>query len=160
MDGIFFDEIATGFDSTYFSNLQSAVSLAHSSSLPKVIFNPGQIPDSRYYSLADYVIAYEGPLSSATNAYDRSKIAALSAAQRANSSVVIHTYTGTEADQKALVSDLVGLGVGSVDVTTLVGTTASDNPYGGYSALWTQFVSDFVAAVGGKTRMSKREFRG
>lgn len=152
MDGIFFDEIATGYDATYFSNLQAAVNLAHSSSLSKIIFNPGQVPDSRYYELADYVIAYEGPLSSATNAYDRSKIAALSAGLRANSSVVIHTYTGTESEQNALVGDLVGLGVGSLDITTLVGTSASDNPYGGYSALWTQFVSEFGAAVAGKTR--------
>ena len=137
LDGIFFDEAPTVYSDSIYTNFQTATKLARSSNLPKVIFNPGAIADTKYFALADYIIMFEGAYSN----FDASKISALSQATRANSSVIIYDYTGAEADHGTLVDKLVDMGVGSLDITTA-------NNYKDWSALWAAFTQQVSDAVG------------
>ncbi|TVY48214.1 Spherulin [Lachnellula occidentalis] len=139
LDGIFFDETPNAYDASIYTNFQTATNLARSSKLSKVIFNPGTIADAEYFALADYIIMFEGAYAD----FDASKIAALSQAVRANSSVVIYGSTLTEADQKTFVSQLVDMGLGSFDITTT-------DSYATWSALWAAFTQQFSSAVGVK----------
>lgn len=82
---------------------------------------------------------YEGAYAN----FDAGAIGALAQAVRANSSVVVYDYTLAEADQKTLVDQLVGMGLGSFDITT----TGS---YSEWSALWAAFTQQVSSAVGVK----------
>ncbi|TVY58976.1 Spherulin-4 [Lachnellula cervina] len=139
LDGIFFDEAPSAYDTSIYTNLQTATALARSSDLRRVIFNAGAVADTQYFALADYIIMYEGAYAN----FDAGAIGALAQAVRANSSVVVYDFTLAEADQKTFVDQLVGMGLGSFDITT----TGS---YSELSALWAAFTQQVSSAVGVK----------
>lgn len=126
------------YSDTSYSNLKTASNLARSSDLGKVVFNPGAIPDPRYFALADNVVVFEGAYS--VYATDLSAIAALSQATRSNSSVIIYDFSLAEADQEKFVNDLVAMDIGGLDITTL------DN-YNHWSALWDPLTEQVADAV-------------
>jgi len=94
----------------------------------KIIFNPGAIPDSRFYTLADTIVAFENSWT----AWSEQVLGWIGAEWYNKTAVVVHDFNGTVADQEAFADELKGDGLGSLFIST-------QSNYNETSALWTQF---------------------
>lgn len=137
MDGIFFDE-APDKHSTAAYHYMSQVAIAASRSLGYVAFNPGVKPDSRYFDLANNICVWENAYSK----YSSSAWSSLTLAQRAKSSILIHTFNSNASKQKSIVSAIETSGVAGLYITTV---SLGANPWGSFSSLWGAFVTAIAA---------------
>ena len=100
-----------------------------------IVFNPGTIVAAEWYSLADYIIAFEDTYT----AYSSAVINSIAPAQRAQSMFLIYGFSGTASAQQTLVDGIIAAGIGGLEVTTVAG-------YVGWSSLWQQFCSVMAIA--------------
>lgn len=137
MDGIFFDEAPAkyttiaGGTGPYMTN---ASSFARSNGFNFITFNPGTLPDTRFFALADNIIVFENAFSQWTSSVQRQLKSALSTSQLAKSVVMIYSYTGKAVDQYTITQAVTGMKMSAVFVT-------SQNGYTVPSTLWGIFVS-------------------
>jgi hypothetical protein len=133
MDGIFFDEAPAQYSTSSY-NYMSQISNTARNSLSYVAFNPGTMPDSRYFDLADNICVWEDAYSH----YSSNAWSPLSQAQRKKSSILIHTFTANANTQKSLVNTIESSGVAGLYITTV---RLAKNPWGSFSSLWSAFVT-------------------
>jgi hypothetical protein len=139
MDGIFFDEAPQAYstaDYAYMSSVTSYVRSAFPAGRNRVTFNPGVLPESRYFDLADTINVFEDYYSS----YSANTLSAIPAAERLKSTMIMHDFTGTQKQQAALVTSIAGSGISGLYITTSSG-------YSAFSRLWSQFVSSMAGTV-------------
>jgi Spherulation-specific family 4 len=100
-----------------------------------VVFNPETVVSSLWYSLPDYIVAFEDTYT----AYSSAVLDSIAAAQRPQSMFIMYGFSGTAAKQQALVDGIIGAGIGGLYVTTVPGYTA-------WSSLWAQFCNAMAIA--------------
>ncbi|PPQ84719.1 hypothetical protein CVT26_014496 [Gymnopilus dilepis] len=139
MDGIFFDEAVAEYNTTtaaYISEISVHARSKLGAGRQTVVLNPGEVVDTRFYQTGDLINVFENAFS----AFSLSSLEAdVPASVRANSTVMIYSFTGKAAKQTTTVDNLVDAGFGGVYVTTRPGYTA-------WSSLWAQFTSSLAAA--------------
>lgn len=129
--GIFFDEvtsIATNDTISYMSNITTFAKSSLGPGRQHVSFNPGVAVDPVFYDMADTINIFE-------NAWSEFNITAVSMLPwdvLANSTYVIHNFTGDEAMQADLVSNLTEANVSGLLITT-------QDSYNQISTLWPAF---------------------
>ncbi len=136
MSGIFFDEAVYDYNSTTIAYMTQITNFARSSlgtNNDSIVYNPGTVVPSQWYTLADYVVAFENSYS----AYSSAVINSIGAAQRVQSVFMVYGVTGGVAAQTSLVNAVAEGGVGGLFVTDQSGYTS-------FSGIWAQF----CAAVG------------
>lgn len=148
LDGIFYDEVAQQMTTsiyTYMANITCyAKETIHTSalnSIPMVYFNPGAIPDVRYYTLADYIAVFEDSFANYLVAAETLETS-MEGIPMARSAFIIHTLSSgwTQAQISSFVTTLgITDQIGSIFLTDVAGTA---NPYG-------QFSDDFATFVNG-----------
>lgn len=79
-----------------------------------VVFNPGTLPDTQYFALADDVAAYEGTAGDFA-------VVQVPEADRAKASVLLYDFQGTAAQLASNVTAIVQAGIQGVFVTTTSG---------------------------------------
>lgn len=102
----------------------------------RVWTNPGVPVDSRFYNAADIINAYENTFDYWTKHGGNTSIPA---AQRAQSTVMIHGFKGTDAQLKTAVDAVKKDGYASAIITT-------DSSYTSFGTMWPDFVQ-FVAVA-------------
>lgn len=117
--------------------MSELTAFAHSSSLEKIIFNPGRVANTQYYALADIIVAWEDVYSR----YSSSVLDTVPDEFLDKSAVLILEFTGSTTEQNAIVDDLKNKGVGGVYVST-------ENDYNAVSTVWKQFVKSVLAVTG------------
>jgi hypothetical protein len=133
MSGIFFDETTAIYNSdtlAYMSNITTYARSIFGPGNDTIVFNPGTIAPSQWYSLADYIVAYEDTYAD----YSSNVIMSIPATQRPQSLFIMYSFTGDATAQQTLVSSIVEAGIRGLFITTMPGYTA-------WSALMTQFCS-------------------
>lgn len=138
MDGIFFDEAVAEYNDTTAEYMNSITSYAKDllgTSRDTIVFNPGEQVTTEWYSIADYVVAFENSYSE----YSASVLSSVPSEVRAQSQFIIYSFTADQTSQTTLVDDLVAGDIGGIFVTTQPGYTA-------FSSLWAQFCSALGAA--------------
>ena len=139
MDGIFFDEAVAEYNTTtaaYISEISAHARSKLGAGWQTVVLNPGEVVDTRFYQTGDLINVFENAFS----AFSLSSLEVdVPASVRANSTVMIYSFTGKAAKQTTTVDNLVDAGFGGVYVTTQPGYTA-------WSSLWAQFISSLAAA--------------
>jgi hypothetical protein len=133
MSGVFFDEATATYNSDTFAYMSNITTYARSIFGPgndTIVFNPGTVVPSQFYSLADYIVAYEDTYAD----YSSSVITSIGAAQIPQSLFIMYSFTGDAAAQQSLVDSIVGAGIKGLFITTVPGYTA-------WSALMAQFCS-------------------
>lgn len=116
--------------------MSSIATAARSKIFSPIIFNPGVIPDSKYYALADQIVVWENNYK----IYNTSFLDLIPDVYRGNSSLIVHDFTGNQTDQAGLVKDVVSRGLGGLYVTTSGG-------YSTWSGSWSQFLLSFKQAL-------------
>lgn len=147
LDGIFFDEAIQQLTSaayTYMANITCyAKETIHTSalnSIPMVYFNPGAIPDVRYYTLADYISVFEDSFANYLIAAETLETS-MAGIPMARSAFLIHTLSSswTQAQISSFVSTLGNTDqIGSIFMTDIAGTA---NPYGAFADDFGTFVA-------------------
>jgi Spherulation-specific family 4 len=133
MSGIFFDETTAIYNSDTLAYMTNITEYARSVLGPgndTIVFNPGTIAPTQWYSLADHVVAYEDTYAD----YSSNVIASIPAALRPQSSFIMYSFTGDAPTQQTLIDSIVAAGVSGLFITTVPGYTA-------WSALMGQFCS-------------------
>lgn len=135
MDGIFFDEVPTAAANVaYMQKLTTYARGKFSSST--LVLNPGAVPAAQYYTLADYVAAFEGDASG----YNANTLGTVAAAKRAASAFIMYNYKGTQAAQTAVVKALSKGGLGALFIST-------QDDYNVWSSMWPAFCASMTAAL-------------
>ena len=133
MSGIFFDEAVAAYTPDAFAYMANITTYARTIFGPgndTIVFNPGTVVPSQWYSLADYIVAFEDSYA----AYSSAVIASISAAQIPQSLFILYGFTGDAVAQQTLIDSIVGAGIRGLYITTVSGYTA-------WSALFAQFCS-------------------
>jgi len=133
MSGVFFDEAVATYSPAAFAYMSNITNYARSIFGPgndTIVFNPGTVVPSQWYTLADYIVAYEDTYAD----YSSSVITSIAAAQIPQSLFILYSFTGDAAAQQTLVDSIIGAGINSLFITTVDGYTA-------WSALMPQFCS-------------------
>jgi hypothetical protein len=133
MSGIFFDEAVYEYNSTTFGYMTNITTFARSllgTGNDNIVFNPGEVVPSQWYSLADYIVAFENGFT----AYSTAIIGYISPSQRPQSLFIMYGFSGSQTTQQSLVDGIVAAGIGGLFVTT-------QQIYTAWSALWAQFCS-------------------
>lgn len=137
MDGIFFDEAPAKYTTTTGGTgpyMSTASSFARSNGFSSITFNPGTLPDTRFFGLADSIVVFENAFSQWTSSVQRQLKSALTSAQLAKSVVMMYSYTGKAVDQYTITQAVTGMKMSGVFVTNQNGYTVP-------STLWGIFVS-------------------
>lgn len=147
LDGIFFDEAiqqVTSTAYTYMANITChAKEVIQTSALnfnPMVYFNPGAIPDVRYYTLADYIAVFEDSFANYLIAAETLETS-MAGIPITRSAFIIHTLSSswTAAQMSSFVDTLADTDdIGSIFLTDNPGT---GNPYGSFAGDFATFVS-------------------
>lgn len=153
MDGIFFDEAPTSASTTLYTYMANVTCLARQSIVSTlkgnkamIYFNPGAVPETRYYALADFIAIFEDTY--ATYLSDASTFAPGTSLPMSMSAFFVHSMSSnwTQSQMTSFVNGLTnGDALGSVFLTS--NTNAAD-PYAAFGADWTTFVAA-VASVDG-----------
>jgi hypothetical protein len=133
MSGIFFDEVVSAYSADAFAYMANITTYARSIFGPgndTIVFNPGTVVPAQWYSLPDYIVAFEAPYAD----YSSNVITSIAAAQIPQSLFILYSYTGDAAEQQTLVESIIAAGINSLFITTVDGYTA-------WSALMAQFCS-------------------
>lgn len=134
MSGIFFDEAVATYNTTTLAYMTSITNFARSSlgaGNNAIVFNPGMVVVSGWYSLADYIVAFENSYA----AYSAAVIGWIPGSVRKQSMFIIYGFTGTATDQQNLVNGIVHTGgIGGLFIT-------DQTVYSAWSSLWAQFAS-------------------
>lgn len=139
MDGIFFDEAPSAYTKATANFMNTAASRARSVlknskvATPYVIFNPGTTPASAFYGLADNIVVFEDAWSQ----YKSTRLNTIPSAYRTKSTVIIHHFSGSTADESKFVTALRQAGYSGSFVTRQSG-------YEAVSSSWTAF-TQYVA---------------
>ncbi|KAF8079222.1 Spherulation-specific family 4 [Lyophyllum atratum] len=135
--GIYFDGTSASTGTQY----KTYVSHAKDKGFNFIILDPGDTPNSDFYSLADIVNTYEDRYSDF-----RTADLIISASAPASKQSVILSEAPQSGSYSAKISQLASVGVAAVYVTDL------SNDESGIPQQWSAFVND-VAAVGGVSCM-------
>jgi hypothetical protein len=138
MDGIFFDEAVAEYNATtaeYMNSITAFARNALGSGRDTIVFNPGEQVATEWYSIADYVVAFENSYS----AYSASVLSSVPSEVRAQSQFIVYSFTGDDSAQTTLIDDLVAGDIGAIFATDQPGYTA-------FSSLWAQFCSALGAS--------------
>ncbi|GAA5856815.1 hypothetical protein JCM8547_008857 [Rhodosporidiobolus lusitaniae] len=140
LDGIFFDEAITGFESGDDVSLYETYAESATSSLGEdsiVMFNPGTEAADAMYEAADYVVCYE-------SAYADFAAVTLptTAAQQAQCMIMLHTFPSDSSTLSSVVNELApsygGLWISDVDINV-------EDIYQNWGSNWDEFVADVAA---------------
>lgn len=129
--GIFFDEvtsIATNDTISYMSNITTFAKSSLGPGKAHVSFNPGVAVDPIFYDMADTINIFENTWSE----FNITAVGLLPWDVLANSTYVIHNFTGDEALQADLVSNLTESNVSGLLITT-------QDSYNEISTMWSAF---------------------
>jgi hypothetical protein len=138
ISGIFFDEAVYTYNATTLEYMANITTFARNLLGPgnnTIIFNPGEVVPSQWYSFADYIVAFENTFT----AYSSAIIEYISPPQRAQSLFIMYGFTGSQTTQQTLVDGIVTAGIGGLFVTT-------QQLYAAWSSLWSQFCSSMNSA--------------
>jgi hypothetical protein len=138
LDGILFDE-APPYDAsnfTYMSSLSNFTRTTMNVGFDKIIFNPGAVPDTHYYALADTIVAFENAYS----AYSDAVLGWIPEQYWNQTALLIYGFTGTEKDQRQLVVSLLEKGLAGMFIST-------EYVYNTTSRLWMQFCEDMLEGL-------------
>ena len=148
MDGIFYDETPTAATDVLYNYMNNVTcyaktTLTHDGSDPLIYFNPGTIPDIRYYGIADRMAVFEDTyptfLKNQQNFQTGTKLPMKKSAFLINS--LSSGWNQTQVN--SLVSSLVnGDQLGSLYLTS---NTDQSNPYGAFADDWTTFIAAIEA---------------
>jgi hypothetical protein len=133
MSGIFFDEAVYAYNTTtltYMTNITTFVRVLLGKGNDTIVFNPGEVVPSQWYSLPDYIVAFENDFTANFSAI----IEYISLPQRPQSLFITYGFTGSQTTQQKLVDGVVAAGIGGLFVTT-------QQVYTAWSTLWAQFCS-------------------
>ncbi|KAI9744745.1 MAG: hypothetical protein M1818_001670 [Claussenomyces sp. TS43310] len=139
MDGIFFDEAPSTYTKTKYTTMQTVTQYANTTVSPplkNIIYNPGVVPDSRYYALATTINAFEDYYSN----WSPSSYSTVPAQYRAQSTMLIHDFTDNLSQQNAVVQNVIAQG----GWQGLYINNQSD--YSDMSDLWASFCADMTSA--------------
>lgn len=134
MEGIFFDEAPTEYSKPTYDYMSAVTNHARSAlwaDKVHVIFNPGVNVDTRFYELADVVNSYENFYSEFVQ---KDCISQIPANVVRKSSIMVHHFTGSLADQKKIVDRANAAGIRGIFI--------SDEEYHSWSSLWSTFCAD------------------
>ena len=141
MDGFFFDEAPGDYNQINSDYMRTAFQYVKSLSdlgpgVQQVITNPGVLVDARFYRWADKINVFEDYFS----AYSPITLSKISASYRAQSTIMIHNFTGSLGDQKGIVRTLATQG-------GIAGVFISDGKdYDVASSVWNQFCCEMMSA--------------
>ena len=147
MDGIFFDDNPNS-DATSPYNYLTNITKYTRTKMGKsahISLNPGTYVSDKWYSIADSIVAFE---DSYKNFKDTSTGTVKTAAQKAKSVFIVHSFGGSVTDQQTLVNKIHKTG----SIAGSFVTSASN--YDSWSKNFAQYVKN-VASLQGKT--SKRD---
>ena len=137
MDGIFFDEAPSAFNtqtSTYMSTVASQARTALGAGRDYVVFNAGAhspiILDSAFYAMADTIIVFEDYAS----AYNVDAVKKITPALRSQSAFILHDFSGSSSEQTTVTSKIVGNGVTGVYIT-------DSSSYAAWGSMWSAFTT-------------------
>ena len=136
VSGIFFDEAPSSVTNdtlSYMSTITTYAKTALGAGKDHITFNPGVAVDASFYDIADTINIFE-------NSWAAFNLTALNAVQwdlLANSTYVIHNFTGGDSLQADLISNLTDSNVGGMLITTQSGYTAM-------SDLWAEFCEELA----------------
>jgi hypothetical protein len=133
MSGIFFDDVVSAYSADAFAYMSNITSYARTILGPgndTIVFNPGTVVSAQWYSIPDYIVAFEAPYVD----YSPEVITSIAPAQIPQSLFILYSYTGNAADQQTLAESIIEAGINSLFITTVDGYTA-------WSALMAQFCS-------------------
>ena len=140
LDGIFLDEAPAEYSSTTLNYMRAVYQYVKnttgkgggSNNFQHVTANPGVIVNKRFYQYADTINVFEDFYSE----YTPTTLQTFLPAYRSQSSVMIHNFSGTLAQQKALVQSLIRGGVAGLFISN------GGINYNTVSTIWSQFCSD------------------
>jgi hypothetical protein len=138
ISGIFFDEAVYAYNKTTLAYMTNITTFARNLLGPgnnTIVFNPGEVVPSQWYSLADYIVAFENDFT----AYSSAIIGYISPPQRPQSLIIMYGFTGSQTTQQRLVDGVVAAEIGGLFVTT-------QQVYTAWSTLWAQFCSSINSA--------------
>jgi hypothetical protein len=133
MSGIFFDEVEPTYSDAAFAYMSNITTYARTILGPgndTIVFNPGTVVSAQWYTLPDYIVAFEAPFAD----YAPNVITNIAPAQIPQSLFILYSYTGTAAEQQTLVETIIAAGINSLFITTVAG-------YTDWSSLMAQFCS-------------------
>ena len=136
MSGIFFDEAVYAYNTTtlaYMTNITAFTRGLLGMGNDTIVFNPGEVVPSQWYSLADHIVAFENDFT----AYSSAIIGYISPPQRPQSLFIVYGFSGSQTTQQTLVDGVVTAGIGGLFVTT-------QQVYTAWSTLWAQFCSSMT----------------
>lgn len=144
MNGIFFDEAPSSASDPLYNYMKNITSYARTAlrtrtNLPLVYFNPGTVPDVKYYDIADRIVVFEDTYANFLK--QQQSFQTGTSLNMKKSSFLIHSVnTGLNQTQyNTLVSSLYNNGsLSSLYLTTV---TDQSNPYGAFGSDWTTFVA-------------------
>jgi hypothetical protein len=135
LSGIFVDEAPSAFTDDDFSYMSSVNAAIHAAGFSDIIFNPGAVADSRYYALADTIVAFENVASAYVDAIP----GWIGASFIPQSAFILYGFEGTATDLATTVHKFTAMGLGSLFISTL-------SEYARVSDLWAGFCADLSAA--------------
>ncbi|KAF8857504.1 hypothetical protein BDZ45DRAFT_788079 [Acephala macrosclerotiorum] len=127
MHRVFFDEAPSDYSTKAYNYMSSAATCAKSLFLTTK-FNPGVPPATKYYSLATYIVAFEGYAS----AFTTTPITQIPSQYREQAVFILHDLNATTMNQGNAMKELKIYGVGGIFLTAV--------EYYRFSGLWGQFV--------------------
>lgn len=128
VDGIFFDEAPKIYSEESFNYMSALSNFSHSSQLNKIVFNPGVVPDSRYFALADTIVVFESPYTK----YSTTVLDSIPNMLLWQSALLILDFAGTTGDQDTIIEDLQSKGIQGLFIST-------KSSYDEVSTLWSDF---------------------
>lgn len=143
MDGIFFDESPSTFNTqtgTYMSTVASQARTVLGAGRDYVVFNAGAhspiILDAAFYAMADTIIVFEDYAS----AYNVASVKKISPSLRSQSAFILHDFSGSTSDQTSVTNGIVGNGVAGVFIS-------DSSSYAAWGSMWSSFCTAMSKAV-------------
>ncbi|GAA5984746.1 hypothetical protein JCM11641_002171 [Rhodosporidiobolus odoratus] len=154
VDGIFFDETPNFVDSlnglTTYSGYAKAARSAFGAKTSTVVFNPGTYANSRLYTFADLVVAYEDSYQN----YAAAKPPPANVASK--SAIMIHTFPSASRVLQISLRRLLGT-YGAVYIAT--NDIAQEDVYKRFGDNWNDFVKYVAALQKSSTTKARRALR-
>lgn len=137
--GIFFDEVtsvATSDTISYMANITNFAKKSLGPGRQHISFNPGVPVDQVFYEHADTINVFENAWSE----FNLTELGMLPWDMLANSTYVIHNFTGDKCLQADLVSNLTESNVSGLLITT-------QDSYNEISTLWPEFCNSMEGEI-------------
>ncbi|KAN0117757.1 Spherulation-specific family 4 [Hyaloscypha variabilis] len=136
VQGIFFDEAPSLANTATLSYMKTISTYARTALGPGrgyITFNPGVVVDPLFYDMADSVIIFENSWAE----FNTTFLSTMSWALLQKSTVVVHSFLGSDAMQANLINNITDANVTGLLITTSDGYTNT-------SSLWPQFCEELA----------------